>query len=416
MQRDADVLIVGAGLAGLCCAQRLLEEGVRPLVLEATDRVGGRVRTDRLDGFLLDRGFQVLLTAYPEARRMLDYQALKLRPFYPGSLVRLENAFHRVADPWRRPWEGLRGVFSPIGTVADKYRIARLRARVFRAELESLFAVPDTPSREFLRAFGFSSGMIERFFRPFFSGIFLETDLATSSRMLQFVFRMFAEGDAALPSEGMEAIPRQLAARMPAETIRPNSQVVQIDGTRASLSSGERLQARAVVLAVEGHAAGQLLDNLSPAGGRGATCVYFAAEKPPLQEPMLVLDADRSGPVNNLCVPSNVVPAYAPPGASLVSAVIVGCPKDDDLALVRRVRVQLQAWFGSQVERWEHLRTYRIAYALPAIEPRWAPGGDRPIQLRPGLYVCGDYRENPSLQGAMASGRRAAATILDELS
>jgi phytoene dehydrogenase-like protein len=415
MAADADVIIVGAGLAGLCCARRLEQGGSEFLVLEASDGVGGRVRTDHVDGFKLDRGFQVLLTAYPEAQAILDYDTLDLRPFYPGALVRSAGAFHRVADPRRHPWDALRGAFSPIGSAWDKLRVARLRSHVMRADLDTLFTAPNTSSLEFLGSFGFSPNMIDRFFRPFFGGVFLESDLATSSRMLQFVFRMFASGDTTLPAGGMGAIPGQLAGQLPQQRVRLQAEVVRLDGKTVTLASGERLQARAIVVATEGPAAARLVEGLQPPNARTVSCLYFAAEKPPIDGPILVLDADRQGPVNNLCVPSNVSPTYAPPGGALISATVLGTPDSADSELERQVRSHLGSWFGSAVDGWKHLRTYRISNALPEIEPRWTPGPDRPIQVHPGVYLCGDHRENPSIQGAMASGRRTAERVLEDL-
>ena len=220
MIANAEVIVIGAGLAGLCCAHRLKQCGIEPLVLEGSDAVGGRVRTDVVDGFRLDRGFQILLSAYPEARTLLDYDQLDLRPFYPGAVVRVEGEFRRLADPWRRPWDALRTLVSPIGTLADKLRLARLRAQVTHRDLPSLLAGPDSSSLTFLRTFGFSEAMIDHFFRPFFGGVFLETHLMTSSRMLQFVFRMFADGDAVLPAEGMAAVPAQLATSLSQTQLR----------------------------------------------------------------------------------------------------------------------------------------------------------------------------------------------------
>jgi phytoene dehydrogenase-like protein len=275
-----------------------------------------------------------------------------------------------------------------------------------------LFAARDAPASEFLHEFGFSREIIQRFFRPFFGGVFLESELQTSCRMLQFVFRMFAAGHATLPAQGMGAIPKQLADPLPKDRLRLASEVAGIDDTTVRLASGERLRARAVVVAAEGPAAARLVEGLPVPGARNVTCVYFAAEKPPLDEPVLLLNGVGDGPVNNLCVPSVVAPAYAPPGAALISASVIGLPAISDAELERQIRGQLGSWFGSAVERWEHVRTYRIAGALPVVEPRWTPGPDRPIQVRPGLYVCGDHRENPSIQGAMASGRRAAERVL----
>lgn len=413
MARDADVIVIGAGLAGLCCARGLREAGVDVLVLEASDDVGGRVRTDRVDGFVLDRGFQVLLTEYPEAQAVLDYNQLNLSAFYAGALVRFGGKFRRAADPWRHPIDASRSLFGPIGTLADKLHVARLRSRVIKPKLPALFAAPDVPSDKFLRLFGFSPKMVDRFFRPFFSGVFLEFQLQTSSRMLQFVYRMFATGDAALPAEGMGAIPRQLASSLPADRVRTRTEVAQIEGTTVVTALGERLRARAVVIATDAHAAAKLLGHVVPPPTRSVTCLYFAADKPPLHEPIIVMDADRLGPVNNLCVPSNVARSYAPPGASLISATCLGIPEAADADLAGRVRNQLRDWFGPAVNGWRHLRSYRIAHALPIIEPQWEPEPKR-ADGQPGVYMCGDHCANASIQGAMASGRRMAEALIQK--
>lgn len=415
MVPDAEVIVVGAGLAGLCCARRLKQGGIEALVLEASDAVGGRVRTDQVDGFRLDRGFQILLSAYPEARRVLDYEALDLRTFYAGALVRSAGGFHRLADPWRHPWDALRTALSPIGTPLDKLRTARLRYQVTRSDLASLLAVPNTPSLEFLRAFGFSEKMIDRFFRPFFGGIFLEPNLTTSSRMLQFVFRMFAEGEAVLPAEGMGAIPRQLAAGLAEERLRLQAEVVAIDGSVVTLASKERLQARTIVVATTGATAARLIDGLQPPSARSTTCLYFAATKSPTDEPILVLNADGGGPINNMCVPSLVAEAYAPSGAVLISTTVLGEPGEPNSELERAVRSQLTAWFGTDVRHWQCLRIYRIPHALPEVVPRWLPASDQRVAACPSLYVCGDHTTNASIQGAMVAGRYAAETILAEL-
>jgi phytoene dehydrogenase-like protein len=410
-----DVLIVGAGLAGLCCARRLHEAGLRPLVLEAADGVGGRVRTDLVDGFRLDRGFQVFLTAYPEARRVLNYPDLDLRPFEPGALVRSGGAFHRLTDPWRQPLRGLRSAFSPVGSFRDKLRVARLRSRVLAGTLDDQFRVPEIPTLEALHQAGFTASMIERFFRPFLGGIFLEPELQTSNRMFHFVFRMFSSGDACLPAGGMEAIPRQLAAGLPADATRFGARVAQVEAGSVRLESGEELRGRAVVVAGEAPSAAQLLGGAVPADARSVTCLYFAADRPPVDEPILVLDGDGQGPVNNMCVPSAVAPGYAPAGRHLVSATVLGTPRGNDVWLQADVRNHLAGWFGPAVHRWDHLRTYRIAYALPSQVPPALDVPERPVRWGPGVYVCGDHRDTASIQGAMASGRRAADAVRDDL-
>jgi phytoene dehydrogenase-like protein len=413
---EPDVLIVGAGLAGLCCALRLYEIGVPFRIVEASDGVGGRVRTDDLDGFRLDRGFQVLLTAYPESERVLDYGPLDLKPFYPGALVRYRGAFHRLADPRRRPLAGLRSFFGPIGTPADKFRIFSLLAKVSAGKIEDQFRRPEGLTLDFLRWGGrFSDAMIDRFFRPFLGGIFLERDLVTSSRLFRFVFRTFAAGTAAVPNRGMGAIPEQLAARLPAESIRLNAPVERVEPGRVVLRGGEELRAKAVVVATDGPVAAELLGGrLKAPGTRAVCCLYFAADESPLKEPILVLNADDPGPVNNLAVMSDVAPGYTPPGSALVSASVLGDPAQDDATLEAAVREQLAGWFGPAARGWRPLRTYRIRHALP---DQTAPALDvpeRPVKLADGLYVCGDHRDTASLNGAMASGWRAAQAVAED--
>lgn len=256
---SADVVIIGAGLAGLCCARRLLEARVSFLLVEASDEVGGRVRTDRVEGFLLDRGFQVLLTAYPEAQKMLDYRALDLRAFEPGALVHLENRFSRVADPWRRPGRALEALVSEIGTLSDKLRVGWLRHRVCRGSSEDAFGGPEMRTIDLLQRTGFSPNIIERFFRPFLGGIFLERELRTPASMLRFVFRMLARGDVSIPAGGMGQIPNQLASSLPSRSIRKGAKVASIGKDRVILCGGEEIAARSTVVATEGPEAGRLL-------------------------------------------------------------------------------------------------------------------------------------------------------------
>jgi phytoene dehydrogenase-like protein len=412
-EASPDVVVVGAGLAGLACALRLHEAGASVRVLEASDGVGGRVRTDDVDGFLLDRGFQVLLTAYPETRRVLDYTALDLRPFLPGALVRRSGHFHELSDPWRRPDRAWRSLTAGVGTLPDRLRMARLRARVRRGSLEELFRRRETSAAERLHAEGFSAEMIESFFRPFFGGILLDRSLSASSRMLEFVFRMMAEGDVAVPAAGMQAIPDQMAARLPAGTVRLGARVAAVSPRETRLDSGETMAADAVVVATEGPEAARLAGTPSP-GSLPVTCLYFAAERAPLEEPILVLDGDGEGPVNNLCVPTRVTPSYAPPGATLVSASVVGGAAGDavEVALEGAVRRQLEGWFGKEVRGWRHLRTYRVLHAQPEQRPGVLEPVERPVRLGDGLFVCGDHRDTASLHGAMLSGRRAAEAVL----
>jgi phytoene dehydrogenase-like protein len=257
--------------------------------------------------------------------------------------------------------------------------------------------------------------MIDRFFRPFLGGVFFDRELRVSSRMFEFGFRMFSSGETALPAQGMGAIPGQIASLLPAAALRLNSRVESIQDRSVILSSGEKITAGAVVLATEGPETARLLGEEKRPGSRSTTCVYFAADEPSLDEPLLVLNGEGQGPVNSLAIPSLVAPAYAPPGQSLIAATIIGLPPLNDGQLDEAVRSQLSGWFGPKVSAWRHLRTYWIRHALPTQVPP-LPDPTGPVYpVRPGLYVCGEYANPASLQWAMACGRKAAEAVIEAL-
>jgi phytoene dehydrogenase-like protein len=407
---DADVIVVGAGMAGLSCAIALHQRGVDVTVLEKRDGVGGRVRTDVVDGFRLDRGFQILLTAYPEARRQLDLDSLDLRPFQPGALVRIDGRFHRVADPVRDPRRLLATLRAPVGGLRDKARLGLLLRRVTKADPASLLRRPETSTRAHLRELGFSDEIVERLWRPWFGGVLLDPELSTSSRMFEILFRSFAAGDAAVPATGMGAISEQLAGRLPAGCIRLGTTVTKVgDGEVSLAEGGDPLRARAVVVATEGPTAARLTGVPDP-GSRSSTSIWFAAERPPIDEPVLMIDGEGRGPATSAAVLSAAAPNYAPPGAALIGASIPGALAPDR---AEDVRAQMRTWFGRQVDGWRVLRTDAIRHGLPNQRPPMRP--KRAVALHPGLFVCGDHRDTGSIQGALYSGRRAAASVVDQL-
>ncbi|QOY89889.1 NAD(P)/FAD-dependent oxidoreductase [Paludibaculum fermentans] len=409
---NPDVLIVGAGLAGICCARALQKEGVSFQVIEASDSVGGRVRTEKVDGFLLDRGFQVLLTAYPEALEQLDYDRLQLCAFAPGALIRADGRFFRIPDPWREPGAFMTSLFSPIGGFADKFKLSRIRSAVLRKTIEEIFEGEDISTMQALRRRQISQPMIDRFFKPFIGGVMLDPKLTVSNRLFEFVFKMFAEGDAAVPAEGMQAIPRQLAEVLPEGSIRFNERVHSIGLNQVKLSTGEVLAAKQVVVATEGPEASRLLGFDRTISSRSVCTLYFAAKESPVEEPMLVLSGSSRGPINNLAVMNVVAPGYAPAGEQLVSITVLGWPSRDDQTVVSMVRGQLRHWYGLVADEWRLLRMYRIEHGLPVVSPmEWQQSS----RLAAGLYVCGDHRSTPSIQGAMESGRLTGEAVIREL-
>ena len=288
--------------------------------------------------------------------------------------------------------------------------MARLRSRVGCGSLEDLNKRPEKTTLAKLYEEGFSDRTVDRFFRPFLGGVFLESELSTSSRKFEFVFRMFSQGDAAMPANGMGAIAVQLADNLP-DTVQTNTRVVEVRPNLVRLEGGEESTASNVILACEAPVAARLLAE-PPKTSHGVTCLYFSADSPPVKEPILVLNGEGQGPINNLCVPSQVVPGCAPIGKSLISVTVLGSTSSEQKTNLRdEVLSQLRSWYGSTVDSWEILKTFNIPYTLPRQDPHSQTPVSNPMNKR-GIILCGDYLENASIQGAMVSGRRAAESVL----
>ena len=409
LPQHADVVIVGAGLAGLVAARTLGLNGIDSVILEASDGVGGRVRSDVVDGFVLDRGFQVLLTGYPEIHRHLDIAALDLRAFEPGALVWREGKGTVVGDPFRRPKTLVSTATASIGSVTDKARIALLRAKLLRADPKALLRGDDIPTAAALRGMGFSSKMIDRFFRPLVGGIQLDPTLSTSRRMFDVIFRTLADGDSAVPAGGMGRITEQLASNLPRTSIHLDTPAVSVEPGRVVVSGGRSISAKHVIVATEGPVASRLL-GLPQVKSHSAGCVYFAADVAPVDGAYVILDGHGHGPVYNVAVMSHVSPAYAPAGKHLVAAALPGTIDGDLESAARR---QLRSWWGPQVDNWRHLRTYRIEHGQPDQTPPFHP--KKNVSLGNGIFVCGDHRDTGSIQGAMFSGRRCAEAVAESV-
>lgn len=411
-----DVVIIGAGIAGLSCALTLRENNLTFAILESGDRVGGRVQTDIKEGFRLDHGFQVLQTGYPEARRMLDLENLKLKKFPAGVAVRYRGKFHIVADPRHHPRYILSTLVSPIGTIKDRFAMLRLARSVCQGTFEQIFSQPEEKTIDFLYNQGFSEGFIRRFFVPFFAGACLDPTIQASSRVLQYIFRVFADGDAALPEYGMADIPRQMAAKLPAEAVRLNSRAERIENGIVTLADGSKIEGRRMVIATSQPALEKLLGLPSSDSSIGESCLYFASDwRPPFKDPFLVLNGDGNGPINNMAFPSQVAPGYSASGKTLIAAVVLGQKYLGKEDLEDQVRSQCSEWFGTAVKNWDHLHTYHIEHALPYQEPPTPNPYMLPAPVGKKVRTCGEHGSLPGTQWALLSGRKTAEVIVEEI-
>ena len=418
-------IVVGAGLSGLTVAKELVRANWSVTILDSRSRIGGRVQTDSVEGFLLDHGFQVYLTGYETAGRELDVDALKLGSFAAGALIQYQGKRHRVCDPLRSPWylapiHALETLLAPVGSIADKVRIAAFRSRVCKANPEQLIDVRQSSARTRLEQMGFSEIIIQRFFRPFFGGIFLDESLSVSSGMMDFVFRTFSTGYAALPVEGMQAIPVQIASSIPSRNFLLNTTVQHVEEGCVVLSDHRRLIADRVVVATEEPAAKRILNRylagsdaeVSIGQAQSTSCLYFDVPNPPIRESMLVLNGDGSGIINNLCFPSFAQPSYAPAGRALLSVSTIGQTEQTGDELLRSVSEQLVEWFGPVANSWRHLKTYRIPYALPSQTVESLGQRTLALKITDKIYRCGDYFEMGSIEGAIKTGLNTARLLL----
>lgn len=404
-----DVVVVGAGLAGLTAADRLTRAGLEVIVIESSDSVGGRVRTDQVGGFLLDRGFQVLNTGYPAARRILDLDALDLREFRRAALLYVDGRRVRIGDPRRELLALPRAATAPIGGLRSKAALAAYAGATVGLPARLVKSRRDLPAVDHWARRGLRGPAVDRLLRPFFSGVVLEEQLTTSSRFVDLMLRMFARGSSAVPAGGMQQIAEQLASRLPAGSIHLQLPALGVEAREVATDAGT-VAARAVVVATDVDSADELIGGgLERPKWKGVTTFYHAAALAPLDEPILLLDTDDS-PVNNTVVITAAAPSYAADQRALVATSLVhdGRPPWDEAA----VRSRLAVLYDVSTAEWEHISTYDIPRALPAMP---APHNFRKPVRHGKVFVCGDHRDTSSIQGALVSGERTALAVLNDL-
>ncbi|WP_010535263.1 NAD(P)/FAD-dependent oxidoreductase [Brachybacterium squillarum] len=411
---DADIIVIGAGLAGLQAARRLQRSGRRVRVLEAEGSVGGRVRTDRIDGFLCDRGFQVLNPAYPAVRAWVDTDALDLQRFGVGAAIRDRDGISVLAHPLRHPRQLPGTLRSPRLDPRDVLALSRwLGPTLLRATVSSRSAA-DAPLGAALDHAGLTGPLRRHLLDPFLAGVLAEDAQSTSANFVRLLLRSFALGAVGLPAAGMQALPEGMAAdlRDPVRLSRPvRSVATRADGVTVGTDHGP-LHARAAVVAVDPGAVPGLTALPAPPM-HGLVTWWFSAPEPPRRGRFLLLDASGAGgrpagPVQDTAVVSEVAPSYAPADRALVQATTLR-PAAGEPADEQAVRQHLEHLYGVPTRRWELVVRHDVPHALPA-QP--SPLVDRrPQRIGPRLWVAGDHRDTASIQGALVSGDRAALDV-----
>ena len=410
---DPNIYVIGAGLSGLVAAIELEKAGFSPVILEAGGDIGGRVKTDVFDEFRMDHGFQVLLTAYPETKHYLDYNALDLKMFSPGAVIFGEQESYIIDDPIRNPLKIVSMAFSKVGSFLDKVKMFSLTQELKKKSEVDIFNAPSIPTAQYLRDYGFSDQIISNFFVPFFRGIFLEPNLNTSSRMFEFVFKMFSIGNAAVPAKGMGEIPKMLRKQLSNTKIFFNSPVKEVQGSAIHMENGETYLADRVIIATQpDKVMPQLQGQFAPA--QRVTNLYFSTQKSFMARPMIGLIPGEGHLVNNIVFMDDVSSEYCLGDRSLLSVTVLkhNLPEKD---LIKGVQQELERVSRIKGEYFRHEKTYEIEHALPALDDVKYSIPRTEAKIMDNVYLAGDYLLNGSINASMTSGRIAAEAVIGSL-
>ena len=407
-EKEYKIHIIGAGISGLIAAQVLENYGYAPIVIEATDRVGGRVKTDNVNEYQLDHGFQVLLTAYPAAQKYLDYEALDLQLFLPGASIFKSSGQKILGDPLRNLSLLFPTLFSGIGTFSDKLKILKLNQKLKKKTLEAIFSETEQSTLEYLKNLGFSNGIITDFFKPFFSGIFLETQLETSSRMFEFVYKMFGEGQATLPKAGIEAIPKQLLTNLKTTSFSYNTKVESLKDGEITLKDGTKLESHYTIVATE---ASGLISNLKQqsTAWKSCTTLYFETESRVIDKKLIGLIPKSGSLINNIFYSSSLE-TVSDPQNELLSVTVIDTQGLSNASLIEAVKKDLNECCGIRTTNF--IKLYNFPKALPKLEDLKYEMMPSETRLTDRLFLAGDTQLNASLNAAMISGERAALGVI----
>jgi len=406
---DQKIYIVGAGVSGLIAASVLEENGLKPTIIEASGRVGGRVKTDIIDGYQLDRGFQVLLSNYEYAKKYLDYTKLEVQKIKPGSLIYSEGKIKTFGDPLRDIKFLAPTLFSSVGTLKDKLKIASLNLKLKNKTIEQIFNSEEKTTLDYLHNHGFSNLIIDQFFIPFFSGIFLESKLSTSSRMFEYVFKMFGEGSAVIPKNGMEEIPLQLKRKLKHSIFKFNNKVKSVKSDEIILENGEKLSYDYVIVTTETNS---LIPNLKgqKISWKSSQTLYFTSSVKSIKQPIIGLLAEKETLSNNVFTHTNL-DTLKRKQRELISVTVVKDHKLSKTQLIEKVKAELEK--HCLMKDLSFLEMYDISKSLPVLSNIQYSIAPSETKLNDKIFLAGDNILNASLNAAMISGEKAALGILE---
>jgi protoporphyrinogen oxidase len=412
MEKSAyKIHIIGAGISGLITAQILENHGYHPTIIEATATVGGRVKSDIINGYTLDHGFQVLLTSYPAAKKYLDYKALDLQELLPGATIFKNGKSQTIGDPLRKISLLIPTLLSSIGTVSDKIKILKLNTLLKKKKIAAIFKTQETTTLQYLKDFGFSNEIITEFFIPFFSGIFLETELETSSRMFEFVYKMFGDGLAVIPKNGIQAIPNQLKKHLKNTTFKFNTPVKEVKDKHIILTDNKTIASHITIIATD---VSSLISNLKNQETHWKSCdtLYFETKKSVLKKPLIGLISDKNTLINNIFYYTSVATSTKTE-KELLSVTIIKDHQLEEEVFIKKVVAELRSKCG--ILDVTFLKRYQIKKALPKLTNLQYEISSTETKLKSTIFLAGDQLLNGSLNAAMISGERAAMGVIQNL-